>query len=1294
MQAAGILRPPCCTAGAASTSRPSSISYVGIRHRGLHGRRLVGALPGQGVKTLWCRRSCDLGDRQVALQAAPEAQGPSGDLDPSIAGLPKRQLAAMALSPLAALSLPLVNDPTWQQSLAAFSEKLRGSLAQYEDQAANLVRQLDEQITYMDWTYGVTGIDLSAVWDPELWVRFKEAVAQNEPAIFLNKLLDRVQYKEALPQAGLVGDMRISYAKFLQLLRDQRIKRLVIYGDQRTAVAEVPHPWSASVTGHPATHPFYEDNNHMRVSLLTPNPAAPEDVTQWFCAEMPEWDMEKYRFYVDLPGDFWESGVLQQHMAATRGSAGPVWDPVSRQYILPYSAQKKVFQVTTEVQLLDPQESWDFLGWLVHPGRLEFYEKAACVALALRLLGIGIAVATGSPFFKLLSVSWGKLRGKGLKKGGKGGASAAPDPKKMSKQEKKESQWERLTSSRAREFMTKDAKTGKLRDTGVRFEDIAGMDFLVTEMKEVVRLLKGDEAYKKVGARCPKGIIFQGPPGTGKTYLARAIAGEAGVPFFSSVGSEFVEMFAGIAAARVNNLFYNARKKAPSIIFIDEIDAIGRARSSLGGDPGSMERESALLAMLVQMDGISNKTEMVLTIGATNLAEELDAALMRPGRFEVVYEVPQPGPVARLAILKYHSRNKTFEGGGEGGERVLMKVAAATQGWSAAALANLMNEAAILTVRRSVPAISLPLVMELVEGLNWGEKAPRIPDSQAKDRLALVTAAKAVAFALTPGLEPVKEVTLWSGRRGLGPSVEFIGDEERAQLQQHPQEVELMSFRTHYKTNAAPVGSEPLGEFLHVAGLLVPLYAGRALEVALYGREGASLATAQTLADCFELAYYCVRHSSAHPRYRRMPPLHTACWMGRDPDGRWRQDPLALGFEEELGYHKLTLTLLKAAWVRSLRLVVARRSAITRVAAEMLGAEGESISGSRLIEIIESTPLDPLEPPPAPSPASASSVSSTFPSPATTFPPPASTSTSTPASTTAAAAAAAAGGEVLAAAAGGPLSEEAVRALAAVKEAASDFLPILKEVLGQVPHIILTGEQQAGQLDEQGRPVGLSGSAGGGVSGRAAQTSFRVPGAGSMGMASFRGAPSPGPPPLELDDATLAAVSRAVMGRLDVVDLVGRNTAQEAAERVRDALLHPETRQRLLAVRRWVTAGVEGAAADSKEQQPQQEATAAAADAPFPPPPLDEVRAAEERFGGPMYGALALDLDWWVRRPPAQQLSWSAMELLFDERQRRYFAEDADLPRDEDTTQGRKRAAEAKAAAAAAVGGAGSEQQK
>jgi ATP-dependent Zn protease len=413
-----------------------------------------------------------------------------------------------------------------------------------------------------------------------------------------------------------------------------------------------------------------------------------------------------------------------------------------------------------------------------------------------------------------------------------------------------------------------------------------------------------------------QGIIFQGPPGTGKTYLARAIAGEAGVPFLSAVGSEFIEMYSGVAAARVSALYRAAHSKAPCIVFIDEIDAIGRSRSALGGDPGSQEREQALLTMLVQMDGIHDRPGDVLTIGATNLVAELDQALLRPGRFEVVYEIPAPDPRARAEILRYHARAKQVDpallrgpGAGAAGDDLegsgLMVVAEATGGWSAASLANLLNEAAIVTVRRDEPCVTLPLLMELVELQEWGPPTRRIPQTPAKRRLAHLTAAKAVAYALTPAIEAIDYVTLWSRKRGVGPLVAFV-ESERNNLDAAwgPERVELLEWAQRgFKTNAAafPAGPERLGELAHVASLLVPLYAPRIFEMAEYGSDGASLATAAALGDCFDLAYYCARNSQAHPRYRRMPPLHTYMRLGIDGEGQEQRDLLALRLDEELG---------------------------------------------------------------------------------------------------------------------------------------------------------------------------------------------------------------------------------------------------------------------------------------------------------------------------------------------------------------------------------------------------------
>ena len=504
---------------------------------------------------------------------------------------------------------------------------------------------------------------------------------------------------------------------------------------------------------------------------------------------------------------------------------------------------------------------------------------------------------------------------------------------------------------------------------------------------------------------------------------------------------------------------------------------------------------------------------------------------------------------------------------------MLKRVAEVTQGWSAAALANLMNEAAILTVRRSVDKITLPMVLEVIEAQEWGPSAPRIPPSEAKERLALVTAAKAVAMALTPGVEPIKFVTMWSRRRGQGPYVEFELSEESLDPDWHPEEIEIMDWKTNFKVNAAEVGSEPLGEWLHVAGLLLPLYAPRALEIEAFGPDGASLATAAPIADAFEIAYYCVRNSQLHPRFRTMPPLHTYVYLNDDANWVNQRDPLADGLDEELGYHKLTLTLLKAAWARARRLVQQRRGAIEAVAKEMLAAEDERVSGTRLVEIIESTP--PAE---------------------------------------------------------------------AGVEVDSDFMPVVKEVLGRrMPEVMARAAELAARAQQQQQEEG----AGAGEQG-AGSSSGGSSGAGAGG-ASEAEADAPAPADnLKLDDATLRLVSKAIMGRLDVVDLVGRATAEELAERVVDTLLHPETVERLRAVRRFVEAPA---------------ATGAGA-APFPPAP--DAAAVP----GPLYGRVYGNLDAW-RQSRVDVLSGRAADLLLTARQLRYYASDMDLPAKEDTSYGR-----------------------
>src|SRR5207245_2137004 len=231
------------------------------------------------------------------------------------------------------------------------------------------------------------------------------------------------------------------------------------------------------------------------------------------------------------------------------------------------------------------------------------------------------------------------------------------------------------------------------KNTGVTFDDVAGCDEAKFELKEVVDFLKNPKRYRDLGARIPKGVLLVGPPGTGKTLLARAVAGEAKVPFYSISGSDFVEMFVGVGAARVRDLFQQAKQHAPCIIFIDELDAIGRQRGVHVGTVND-EREQTLNALLVEMDGFEPNTGVII-LAATNRPEVLDRALLRPGRFDRQVVVDAPDLDGREAILKVHSRNKHLAPDVD-----LRRIAAATAGFSGADLANVLNEAALLAARR------------------------------------------------------------------------------------------------------------------------------------------------------------------------------------------------------------------------------------------------------------------------------------------------------------------------------------------------------------------------------------------------------------------------------------------------------------------------------------------------------------------------------------------------------------------------------------------------------------------
>ena len=298
-------------------------------------------------------------------------------------------------------------------------------------------------------------------------------------------------------------------------------------------------------------------------------------------------------------------------------------------------------------------------------------------------------------------------------------------------------------------------------DTGVSFGDVAGVDEAKDELKEVVGFLKDPKTYGRLGGRVPKGVLLVGPPGTGKTLLAKAVAGEAGVPFFSISGSEFVEMFVGVGAARVRDLFEQARAKAPAIIFIDELDAMGRARGAFGGMGGHDEKEQTLNQLLVELDGFDSSSGLVL-LAATNRPEVLDPALLRAGRFDRQVLVDRPDKKGRIAILQVHMKKITLTPGIDADQ-----VAALTPGFSGADLANLCNEAALVATRRDGNDVTLRDFTVAIERIVAGlEKKNRVLNEHERTVVAYHEMGHALVAMGLPGTDPVHKISIIP--RGVG----------------------------------------------------------------------------------------------------------------------------------------------------------------------------------------------------------------------------------------------------------------------------------------------------------------------------------------------------------------------------------------------------------------------------------------------------------------------------------------------------------------------------------------------
>lgn len=298
--------------------------------------------------------------------------------------------------------------------------------------------------------------------------------------------------------------------------------------------------------------------------------------------------------------------------------------------------------------------------------------------------------------------------------------------------------------------------------TGVKFEDVAGVDEAKAELEEIIDFLKNTEKYTRLGAKIPKGVLLIGPPGTGKTLLAKAIAGEASVPFFSISGSEFIELFVGVGAARVRDLFEQAKQQAPCIVFIDELDALGKLRGGANPFSGSNdEREQTLNQLLTEMDGFDTNTGVII-VAATNRPEVLDPALRRPGRFDRQISVDRPDKIGREAILRVHAKNVKLS------EEVdLQKLAARTPGFAGADLANLVNEAALLAARKNRSAVTMADFNEAIERVVAGlEKKSRVLNETEKKTVAYHEVGHALVSALMPGANQVEKISIVP--RGVG----------------------------------------------------------------------------------------------------------------------------------------------------------------------------------------------------------------------------------------------------------------------------------------------------------------------------------------------------------------------------------------------------------------------------------------------------------------------------------------------------------------------------------------------
>jgi cell division protease FtsH len=461
----------------------------------------------------------------------------------------------------------------------------------------------------------------------------------------------------------------------------------------------------------------------------------------------------------------------------------------------------------------------------------------------------------------------------------------------------------------AMSFGKSPARVGNADRAVVTFRDVAGVDESQQELQEVVEFLKFPEKFAALGARIPRGVLLVGPPGTGKTLLARAVAGEAGVPFFNMSGSEFVEMFVGVGASRVRDLFDRAKRQAPCIVFIDEIDAVGRQRGAGLGNAND-EREQTLNQVLVELDGFEERTH-VIVIAATNRPDVLDPALLRPGRFDRVVVVPAPDLRGRRAILDVHGRGKPFDA-----TVALDTLARQTPGFSGADLANVLNEAAILAARRDKHLIGQPELEEAVERVVSGpERKSHVLSDTEKTLTAYHEAGHALVASCLLNHDPVHKITIIPRGLRIG-STRFLPPEDRA-----------------YQTRS------------QCTDALTSALSGHAAEILVFGET--STGASDDLERATSIARSMVKQFGMSTR---LGPVafgrkQQMAFLGRD-FGEQRNYSERIGevIDEEIR------RLIDAGYAESKAILLGRRDALDRLASELVKVE--TLDGGAVAELL------------------------------------------------------------------------------------------------------------------------------------------------------------------------------------------------------------------------------------------------------------------------------------------------------------------------------------------------------